>query len=75
MIGIHPFDQPNVQEAKDRTGAILAGGEQPVLDSVSSLDRSARLGRRAGDYVAVLAFVPASAENERSLGDGARGAE
>ena len=74
MIGIHPFDQPNVQEAKDRTGAILAGGEQPVLDSVSSLDEVLD-SAEAGDYVAVLAFVPASAENERSLGEAARGAE
>ena len=25
LLGINPFDQPNVQEAKDRTNEILAG--------------------------------------------------
>ncbi|MGI9659757.1 MAG: glucose-6-phosphate isomerase [Gaiellaceae bacterium] len=66
MIGINPFDQPNVQEAKDRTGAILAGGEQPVLDPVGSVD-SLLDSAREGDYVTLLAFVPASIENEREL--------
>ena len=66
MIGINPFDQPNVQEAKDRTAAILAGGEQPVLDPVGSVD-SLLDSARAGDYLAVLALVPASEENERAL--------
>ena len=66
MLGINPFDQPNVQEAKDRTADILNGGEQPVLDAVGSpgalLDDA-----QEGDYVALLAFVPPNAENERRL--------
>jgi transaldolase/glucose-6-phosphate isomerase len=66
MLGINPFDQPNVQEAKDRTAAILAGGEQPVLDGVGSLDTL--LGNaQEGDYVALLAFVPPTTENEHRL--------
>ena len=66
MLGINPFDQPNVQEAKDRTAAILAGGEQPVLDGVGSLDTLFDTAQE-GDYVALLAFVPPTAENERRL--------
>ncbi len=66
MIGINPFDQPNVQEAKDRTGTILASGTQPVVDPVSSLDDLIGSANE-GDYLALLAFVPADAENERAL--------
>ena len=29
LIGINPFDQPNVQAAKDRTNKVLAGDEPP----------------------------------------------
>lgn len=67
MLGINPFDQPNVQEAKDRTAAILAGGEQPVLDPVGSLESLLDVAE-AGDYVALLAFVPPTEENGLSLG-------
>ena len=44
MIGINPFDQPNVQEAKDRTGAILAGGQQPIPRPGRLARSTARLG-------------------------------
>ncbi len=31
IIGINPFDQPNVQESKDNTAALLAGaGDGPL---------------------------------------------
>ena len=29
VLGINPFDQPNVQEAKDNTAKVLAGGDLP----------------------------------------------
>jgi glucose-6-phosphate isomerase len=32
VLRINPFDQPNVQESKDNTGAILEGGRPPVRD-------------------------------------------
>ncbi|MGZ4400353.1 MAG: glucose-6-phosphate isomerase [Gaiellaceae bacterium] len=65
-MGINPFDQPNVQEAKDRTNAILASGEEPSL----ALESGAKeLFSRAqpGDYVAIQAFVDPSPDNERKL--------
>jgi glucose-6-phosphate isomerase len=61
ILGIDPFDQPNVQEAKDRTGAILESGREPDLEPVSSLgELVARAGE--GDYVAIQAFVEPTAE-------------
>ena len=32
VLGINPFDQPNVQEAKDNTAKVLEAGELPEVD-------------------------------------------
>ena len=60
LIGIHPFDQPNVQESKDNTAAVLsqvsAGGQPPALEATGSLPALLAQAKR-GDYVAVLAYV------------------
>ena len=61
LIGINPFDQPNVQEAKDRTNEILAGKGSP--EALSSLIDSIR----PRDYFAITAYVPSTAENEERL--------
>src|SRR5205807_10494436 len=54
ILGINPFDQPDVQAAKDKTGQILASGENPLVDPVGS--REELYARAApGDYVAILA--------------------
>ncbi|MDQ3991691.1 MAG: hypothetical protein M3245_05215, partial [Actinomycetota bacterium] len=56
ILGIHPFDQPDVQAAKDSTAAVLASGHVPD-EPEGDLDRLlARV--RPGDYVAMQAFVP-----------------
>lgn len=55
VLGIHPFDQPDVQAAKDRTEEVLAAGQIPAEPSVT-LDEL--LGSvRPGDYVGIQAFV------------------
>jgi transaldolase/glucose-6-phosphate isomerase len=60
ILGINPFDQPNVQEAKDRTAALLAGRYVSVEPEGSVDELLAQA--RPGDYVAVQAFVdPAEA--------------
>jgi hypothetical protein len=60
VLGINPFDQPDVQAAKDKTGEVLAAGE-PDLSPSGSLDDL--LGRaQAGDYVCVQAFVDPARE-------------
>jgi transaldolase/glucose-6-phosphate isomerase len=63
LIGINPFDQPNVQEAKDRTGAILESGDYPAHEP----EGEPFAGAGPGDYVAIQAFVPPSEENGRRL--------
>jgi transaldolase/glucose-6-phosphate isomerase len=63
LIGINPFDQPNVQEAKDRTKAILDSGDDPELEP----EGEPFAGAGEGDYVAILAFVEPSEENDRRI--------
>ena len=64
ILGIHPFDQPNVQEAKDRTAKLLERPDElatPTSDgSVDELFSQAR----PGDYVAILAFIDPAREQE-----------
>lgn len=62
-LGINPFDQPNVQEAKDATKAVLAELSGPVaLPGTSVRDAVAELldGLAAPSYVGVLAYVAPS---------------
>ena len=55
VLGIHPFDQPDVQAAKDRTEEVLAAGE---ISAEPPGDLDGLLGSvRPGDYVAIQAFV------------------
>ncbi|MGH2767126.1 MAG: glucose-6-phosphate isomerase [Actinomycetota bacterium] len=65
VLGIHPFDQPDVQSAKDRTSEVLAAGEVPAEPPG---DVDALLGSvRPGDYVTIQAFVAPGEETHRSL--------
>ena len=66
ILEINPFDQPNVQEAKDRTGQILSA---PGRGSVTGTEPEGTVEEllaqaRPGDYVAIQAFVD-PAEEER----------
>ena len=63
LIGINPFDQPNVQEAKDRTKAILDSGDDPELEP----EGVPFAGAGEGDYIAILAFVEPNEENDRHI--------
>ena len=65
VLGINAFDQPNVQEAKDATKEILAGGtvEDPGLDDLGVLLKEVG----AGDYVAILAYIDRTSETEDQL--------
>jgi transaldolase / glucose-6-phosphate isomerase len=55
VLGIQPFDQPNVQEAKDRTAEVLERGAVPD-ERPGDLD-ALLTQARPGDYVAIQAFV------------------
>lgn len=55
ILRINPFDQPNVQEAKDRTDDMLSrksNGSEPYRDLDALLESA-----RPGGYVAIQAFV------------------
>ena len=62
VLGINPFDQPDVQAAKDKTSEVLAGGE-PDVSPRGSLDQL--LDQVAeGDYVCIQAFIDPAREDE-----------
>jgi phosphoglucose isomerase-like protein len=65
VLGINPFDQPNVQEAKDRTLDVLSGHGRGLTPDVAEGDLGELLaGARPGDYIAVLAFIDPERERE-----------
>ena len=69
-MGINPFDQPNVQQAKDMTEEVLGRfdttGNRPAVEDSGSLgqllDASAK-----GDYLAIMAYVHQTPEVDRAL--------
>jgi hypothetical protein len=68
IMQINPFDQPNVQEAKDRTLDVLSGhgrGLSPDM-AVADMDAVESLLADAAppDYVAIQAFVDPAREGE-----------
>jgi len=72
LLGINPFDQTNVQEAKDRTNEILSrreagGGRREAEPLDEEALRSLLRSIRPGDYFAIMAYVPATSECEEKL--------
>jgi hypothetical protein len=63
VLGINPFDQPNVQEAKDNTGRVLREGASapPPSDLTPSLDA------KPPRYVAILGYVTPSDEFDAAV--------
>ncbi|MDQ3067108.1 MAG: glucose-6-phosphate isomerase [Actinomycetota bacterium] len=62
-LGINPFDQPDVQAAKDRTNEVLAAGEPDVAPR-GSLDELLAQAEAGRDYVCIQAFVDPAREDE-----------
>ncbi len=73
MLGIDPFDEPNVQEAKDATAAILAQGSLDpdtggdVLTPDAPALREHLRAARPGDYVAFLAYIQRTSQHDETL--------
>jgi hypothetical protein len=63
VLGIDPFDQPDVQAAKDRTVEVLAADGEAALEPVGSVEELLAQAEPA-DYVAVQAFVDPAREGE-----------
>jgi transaldolase/glucose-6-phosphate isomerase len=65
VLGIQPFDQPDVQSAKDATKRILGSGEVPSVEP-GRLDEL--LGQaELGNYLAIQAYVPRNADTMARL--------
>jgi len=54
-LEINPFDQPNVQAAKDKTNEVLAAGDVELDPESSPEELFAQANE--GDYVAIQAFI------------------
>jgi glucose-6-phosphate isomerase len=58
LLGINPFDQPDVQAAKDKTKEVLAAGDVELRPEGELPDPE------PGDYYAVQAFIDPAREGE-----------
>jgi transaldolase / glucose-6-phosphate isomerase len=73
-LRINPFDQPNVQQAKDATNRVLAGYEAerelPQIADAGGADLSdLLLGSSPPEYVAIMAYVQPSPEFDAAAGE------
>ena len=72
VLDIHPFDQPNVQQAKDLTDSVLqnylASGGLPEVEAGSSVDDLLSQAS-PGDYLSIMAYVRQTPEVNQSLED------
>jgi glucose-6-phosphate isomerase/transaldolase/glucose-6-phosphate isomerase len=72
ILGINPFDQPNVQAAKDATERVLqeyqTAGRLPVMEAAGSLT-DLLVEAREGDYLAIMAYLRQTPETEEALLD------
>jgi hypothetical protein len=67
-LEINPFDQPDVQAAKDKTKEVLAAGKEPDVEPEGSIELL--LGQaKENDYVCVQAFIEPNEENDRRIAD------
>ena len=72
ILGINPFDQPNVQAAKDMTDSVLGqferSGELPPMEASSSLgDLLSQAG--PGDYLVIMAYIRQTPQVDQALDD------
>jgi glucose-6-phosphate isomerase/transaldolase/glucose-6-phosphate isomerase len=64
VLEINPYDQPNVQEAKDNTNRVLEEGSSGLQEgSLSELTD----GAEPPDYLAIMGYLPYSDEAEAAV--------
>ena len=70
ILGIHPFDQPNVQQAKDLTELLLqeyqTTGLLHDIEADNSLDRLLAKAR-PGDYLAIMSYIHQTPDIDHEL--------
>jgi transaldolase/glucose-6-phosphate isomerase len=76
VIGIDPFDQPNVQESKDNTKKVLAmfrsAGKLPTADSVPAAKTRSGLKAlvdraKSGAYFAIMAYATRTPASDAAI--------
>ena len=70
LLGINPFDQPNVQQAKEATAQVLRDYEATAtLPTIASSESLSDLLAQAepGDYLAIMAYVPQDGPTDRAI--------
>ena len=69
LMGVHPFDQPDVQSAKDRTDRVLGSRETAAGDGLDVGGVENLLAQAvSGDYLAVLVYGRETPELNEELG-------
>lgn len=72
LLEINPFDQPDVQLAKDQTDRLLAEYQQtgrfPSSESSGDLEEFLRQAHQ-GDYLAIMAYLPQTPEVEEAMAE------
>jgi len=63
ILGINPFDQPDVQAAKDKTASLLSQGTVPQPGPEGSLD-DLLAAAEPPQYIAIQAFIDPEREGE-----------
>jgi transaldolase / glucose-6-phosphate isomerase len=68
-LEINPFDQPNVQEAKDNTKRVLDSGSVPSVGVAGDGElRTLLADARPPHYVAILGYLPPSDALDEAIG-------
>lgn len=66
-LGINPFDQPNVQEAKDNTGKVLESGSLPTIEPADDAALRALLAVGPPHYTAILGYLPTAGAHNAGI--------
>jgi transaldolase/glucose-6-phosphate isomerase len=67
-LEINPFDQPNVQEAKDNTARVLSSGSVPTIEEADDAALRALLADASPPhYVAIMGYLPFSSEIDAAV--------
>ena len=68
-LGINPFDQPNVQEAKDNISKVLDSGKVPEITPADDAALTALLDVDAPHYVAILGYLAFDPEVDAAIAE------
>jgi hypothetical protein len=68
ILGVNPFDQPNVAESKAGTAAVLERSTAPSPAATGAELANFFGAIKPGDYLALMAYLPPTPEYDRRLG-------